>query len=217
MHTFLSSFLISVSYSNQTIQSPSLIVTGPPPPNLHPVYTPIARPGPAVEPGRNPLFSRSQREDKVKRDDPRVPAIAAVLSGIAEGVQKQQHQHARRAENSLKHPPDGINPAYNQKARPIFNLTKIIGRRVVNNEVYDSEDALDVLDYPLQRKEQRDMYDKNMGTQLTALDTEGKKGVYARALPLQQRGLVQRDNIDDEEEDDEEEYNIADEMADVPE
>ncbi|ODM21000.1 hypothetical protein SI65_04053 [Aspergillus cristatus] len=180
---------------------------------LHPVYTPIARSSPGIEPGRNPLFARSQREDKVKRDDPRDPAIVAVLSSIAEGVKKQQqqqrqHQHARRAEQVSDSPfPDTARPTHFIPWNPM----EIIGRRAVDNEVYDSEDALDALDYPLQRKEQRALdEDLGMGNSLVP---EGNRRVYAWALPLQQRGLVQRDDVDDE--DDEEEYNTADAMADV--
>ncbi|BCR89619.1 uncharacterized protein ACHE_50817A [Aspergillus chevalieri] len=211
-------------------------------PNLRPVYTPIARPGPGIEPGRNPLFARSQREDKVKRDDPRDPAIVAVLSSIAEGVKKQQQQqqHTRRAEQ-LSDPP------VHDTARPAHSITwindpmEIIGRRAVDSEVYDSENALDAPDYPLQRKEQRALdeegdsivpegngwtllqqrgldvpdYSLQWQDQHTLESDEGRDSLVPEGngwTLLQQRGLVQRDDVDDK---DEEEYNTANVIADV--
>lgn len=194
----------------------TLTVTGPPHqfnPNLHPVYTPIARPGASTEPGRNPLFSRSQRQDKIKRDDTQVPALAAVMRGVAEGLKKQQqqqqeHQNTRRGNLPDHLLPDNIQTSYNP-AGWLADPEEVLNSRAVDNEIYDSEDALDALEYPLQRKEQRGV-DVGAGLALAYkhLVTGGKRGVDARRLSLQQMGL---DDVDDEG--DEEEYNGDDELA----
>lgn len=164
-------------------------------PNLHPVYTPIARPGASNEPGRNPLFSRSKREDKIKRDDTQVSALVAVVRGVAEGLQKQQqqqeHQNARRAGKlpDYLHPND-IQTSYQPNG--LLADPEVLNSRAVDNEIYDSEDALDALEYPLQRKEQRGV---DVGAGLAAASKHLVMGG--------KRGVDEVDDDDEEEEEDE--------------
>lgn len=179
----------------------TLTATGPPHqfnPNLHPVYTPVARPGARTEPGRNPLFSRSQREDKIKRDGAQIPALAAAMRGVAEGLQKQQqqqeHQNTRRTDLP-DHLPDNIQASYHH-AGWMADPEKVLNSRAVGNDIYDSEDALDALEYPLQRKEQRGV---DVGAGLAV--------AYEHLVVGGKRGLEEVDDDYDEDEDEDEDEN----------
>ncbi|EYE96919.1 uncharacterized protein EURHEDRAFT_376185 [Aspergillus ruber CBS 135680] len=178
-------------------------------PNIHPIYTPTVRPDARTEPGRNPLFSRSRREDKIKRDDAQIPALAAAIRGVAESLKKrqqqQEHQNTRRADLPNYLLPDNIQTSYHPagwQADP----EEVLNNRAVDNEIYVSEDALYASEHPFQRNEQRGVdVDEGLVASYKHLATEAKSEVDARGLPLQQRGIDEVDDDDEKEEEEEEE------------
>lgn len=162
-----------------------------------PAYTPLPRPGSGAEPGRNPLFARSQKEDKAqhdKQDDVPNSAMAAMISGLAETIQKQQRQ---RRDDSVNQLYPGAPDLAGELVREVAQGQQH-ARRGVDAEDLDPESVIVMDESPIEARTYPALEDLDPYSDNALVGPGGGRNVMDH--PLQQKeGHVRRDDGDDEE------------------